>query len=668
MALAGGLTSAVVGTEPGLLPGGTRMVSEAEGSGEPSCVHLCEQGTCVMHDLQLAAELGKTLLERNKELETGLKQQQTVIDDQSQEIEYLSKQSVALREVNDSRLRVYEQLEVSIQELEVTNQRLQDDSARDKKRIRSLTQSVECLEQRTAELQTLVDELRAAERTYRAAAAAAAGQGDEDEQGDSETRVPSTSDQLAERVTLLEQQLTEVRERERKERERRQWAEMEVATAQQECSELRHEMAALRERSVKLHTLAEEVHALEEHRLSPFMRHCSPRASSASPQMAGESRAAGSASADRARSVWGEDAGRLSSAAEDAGSAPASLISDLDAHYRVLLDHMDKYEWMVSSRPVRPPTPDQPSSLSLLEELQLSAAAADQPPAALRATPLRDSGPASLMLLGAPSDGDASSSGFSEGSDPSRAVSRATQTPDGEVTALSQRKATGTLQHSTQYKQLFQEIFQVLKKPVLVSPALGSIAAPVAASASQTAEGTPASTSSASPAVAPATDVIAESLASKEQAEVEEVNVSQAVPATETSKDSRVAATSAERESSAVEMSLRTTLPAEPSEETVPPLPQSPGDSETLSRSSRSRSASVPRAFSFAEEYERRLRESTPSTDGCADSSPGVASSGEEFPLLVRPSEEVAKLRLLERSYAEALKAGRRCFYRPTLL
>ncbi|KAF0304753.1 Cerebellar degeneration-related protein 2-like [Amphibalanus amphitrite] len=42
---------------------------------------------CKGKDLQLAAELGKTLLERNKELETGLKQQQTVIDDQSQEIE-----------------------------------------------------------------------------------------------------------------------------------------------------------------------------------------------------------------------------------------------------------------------------------------------------------------------------------------------------------------------------------------------------------------------------------------------------------------------------------------------------------------------------------------------------------------------------------------------------
>ncbi len=38
-------------------------------------------------DLQLAAELGKTLLERNKELETALKHHQAVIEDQQQEIE-----------------------------------------------------------------------------------------------------------------------------------------------------------------------------------------------------------------------------------------------------------------------------------------------------------------------------------------------------------------------------------------------------------------------------------------------------------------------------------------------------------------------------------------------------------------------------------------------------
>lgn len=41
-------------------------------------------------DLQLAAELGKTLLERNKDLEGTLKEHQAIIEDQSQEIEVCS--------------------------------------------------------------------------------------------------------------------------------------------------------------------------------------------------------------------------------------------------------------------------------------------------------------------------------------------------------------------------------------------------------------------------------------------------------------------------------------------------------------------------------------------------------------------------------------------------
>ncbi len=42
-------------------------------------------------DLQLAAELGKTLLERNRELETSLKHHQAIIEDQGQEIEVSSR-------------------------------------------------------------------------------------------------------------------------------------------------------------------------------------------------------------------------------------------------------------------------------------------------------------------------------------------------------------------------------------------------------------------------------------------------------------------------------------------------------------------------------------------------------------------------------------------------
>ena len=42
---------------------------------------------CLFSDLQLAAELGKTLLERNKELEATIRHQQSIIEDQVQEIQ-----------------------------------------------------------------------------------------------------------------------------------------------------------------------------------------------------------------------------------------------------------------------------------------------------------------------------------------------------------------------------------------------------------------------------------------------------------------------------------------------------------------------------------------------------------------------------------------------------
>lgn len=51
--------------------------------------------------------------------------------------QYLTKQTVALREVNDSRLRIYEQLEVSIQDLERANHRLAVDHAAEKKHIKT---------------------------------------------------------------------------------------------------------------------------------------------------------------------------------------------------------------------------------------------------------------------------------------------------------------------------------------------------------------------------------------------------------------------------------------------------------------------------------------------------------------------------------------------------
>lgn len=72
----------------------------------------------------------------------------------------MTKQTAALREVNDSRLRIYEQLEVSIQDLERANHRLALENAADKKHIKSLTSNIETLEQKCEELQGTIDDLR----------------------------------------------------------------------------------------------------------------------------------------------------------------------------------------------------------------------------------------------------------------------------------------------------------------------------------------------------------------------------------------------------------------------------------------------------------------------------------------------------------------------------
>ena len=48
-------------------------------------------------DLQLAAELGNTLLEKNKDLEATIKHQQNIIDDQFSEIEVSNEPFINLK-------------------------------------------------------------------------------------------------------------------------------------------------------------------------------------------------------------------------------------------------------------------------------------------------------------------------------------------------------------------------------------------------------------------------------------------------------------------------------------------------------------------------------------------------------------------------------------------
>ncbi|XP_044928605.1 cerebellar degeneration-related protein 2 [Mustela nigripes] len=114
----------------------------------------------LQQDLQLAAELGKTLLDRNTELEDSLQQMYTTNQEQLQEIEYLTKQVELLRQMNEQHAKVYEQLDVTARELEETNQKLVADSKASQQKILSLTDTIECLQNNIDHLQSQVEELK----------------------------------------------------------------------------------------------------------------------------------------------------------------------------------------------------------------------------------------------------------------------------------------------------------------------------------------------------------------------------------------------------------------------------------------------------------------------------------------------------------------------------
>ncbi|XP_072312455.1 cerebellar degeneration-related protein 2-like [Eucyclogobius newberryi] len=115
-------------------------------------------------DLHLAAELGKTLLERNKELEDSLQQMYVTNEEQVQEIEYLSKQLDVLREMNEQHAKVYEQLDGTARELERTNHALVQDSKSSQHQIESLSGSTEVLQRQVEALTGHLEQLRSMEQ------------------------------------------------------------------------------------------------------------------------------------------------------------------------------------------------------------------------------------------------------------------------------------------------------------------------------------------------------------------------------------------------------------------------------------------------------------------------------------------------------------------------
>lgn len=115
------------------------------------------------HDLRLAAELGKTLLDRNHELEQALQEMYSTNQEQLQEIEYLSKQLDLLRQMNDQHAKVYEQLDMAARDLEQGNHKLVQDNRLAQHKIHSLTETIEGLQTHVEELQTQVEELKTAQ-------------------------------------------------------------------------------------------------------------------------------------------------------------------------------------------------------------------------------------------------------------------------------------------------------------------------------------------------------------------------------------------------------------------------------------------------------------------------------------------------------------------------
>ncbi|KAM4698277.1 cerebellar degeneration-related protein 2 [Rhinophrynus dorsalis] len=121
----------------------------------------------LQQDLQLAAELGKTLLDRNTELEESLQQMYSTNQEQIQEIEYLTKQVDLLRRMNEQHAKVYEQLDVTARELEEANQKLVLESRSSQQKIISLTETIENLQGHIEDLQRQVEDLKTPGRICR---------------------------------------------------------------------------------------------------------------------------------------------------------------------------------------------------------------------------------------------------------------------------------------------------------------------------------------------------------------------------------------------------------------------------------------------------------------------------------------------------------------------
>lgn len=134
-----------------------------------ACFHLECMGENMDHkdrnshcctDLELAAEIGKNLLERNKELEVMLKSSHQYLEEQSVKNEFLSKQLETLRELHENQVRACENMEATAMDLQAKNKELQSESVLMRKRYQTLSQTVDNLEIKCDDYKAQVEELQ----------------------------------------------------------------------------------------------------------------------------------------------------------------------------------------------------------------------------------------------------------------------------------------------------------------------------------------------------------------------------------------------------------------------------------------------------------------------------------------------------------------------------
>ncbi|KYN41360.1 Cerebellar degeneration-like protein 2 [Trachymyrmex septentrionalis] len=205
------------------------------------------KGSSSESNLQLAAELGKTLLERNKELENIIKLHQATEEEQTQEIEYMKKQIAALREVNNTRLKVYEQLEVSVQDLERANHHLVIENTSDKKLIKRW--------QRETGIDTFVQ--RAVPSSSKS----------------SQETIEATAASDEEMTTLLTQ-LQDARNQRAREQKKASELSQQLTTLLQENSALEEQLTEWRNKAQDVKSLQDEISTLEEVRRGQLCGRC----------------------------------------------------------------------------------------------------------------------------------------------------------------------------------------------------------------------------------------------------------------------------------------------------------------------------------------------------------------------------------------------------------